>query len=109
MDSILLSVKKVLGINPDFKAFDQDLIIHINSALSVLSQIGVGPDAGLFITGTNETWDDIIPEGKPLEMIKSYITMKVKILFDPPTGGALESANRVIDEFEWRINVAAES
>lgn len=109
MDSILLSVKKALGINPDFETFDRDLIIHINSALSVLSQLGVGPDSGLYITGPNETWDYLIPSEKPLEMIKSYVAMKVKILFDPPTGGALESANRVIDEFEWRINVAAES
>lgn len=109
MDSILTSIKKLLGIAEDYEHFDQDLIIHINSVLSVLTQLGVGPSEGFSIEDENATWDDFIPEDKRLSSIRSYVYMKVKLLFDPPlSSSVMESMNRMISEFEWRLNVAAE-
>ena len=109
MDSILTSIKKLLGIAEDYEHFDQDLIIHINSVLSVLTQLGVGPSEGFSIEDENATWNDFIPEDKRLSSIRSYVYMKVKLLFDPPlSSSVMESMNRMISEFEWRINVAAE-
>ena len=109
MDSILTSIKKLLGIAEDYEHFDQDLIIHINSVLSVLTQLGVGPSEGFPIEDENATWDDFIPEDKRLSSIRSYVYMKVKLLFDPPlSSSVMESMNRMISEFEWRLNVAAE-
>lgn len=109
MDSILTSIKKLLGIAEDYEHFDQDLIIHINSVLSVLTQLGVGPSEGFSIEDENATWNDFIPEDKRLSSIRSYVYMKVKLLFDPPlSSSVMESMNRTISEFEWRLNVAAE-
>ena len=109
MDSILTSIKKLLGIAEDYENFDQDLIIHINSVLSVLTQLGVGPSEGFSIEDENATWNDFIPEDKRLSSIRSYVYMKVKLLFDPPlSSSVMESMNRMISEFEWRLNVAAE-
>ena len=109
MDSILTSIKKLLGIAEDYEHFDQDLIIHINSVLSVLTQLGVGPSEGFSIEDENATWNDFIPEDKRLSSIRSYVYMKVKLLFDPPLSSTvMESMNRMISEFEWRLNVAAE-
>lgn len=110
MESILTSIKKLLGIAEDYTHFDADIIMHINSVLMVLTQIGVGPSEGFSITGDVETWDNFIPEGQSLEAVKSYVYLKVKLLFDPNmTGAVLESTNALIREFEWRLNVAAES
>ena len=109
MDSILTSIKKLLGIAEDYEHFDQDLIIHINSVLSVLTQLGVGPSEGFSIKDENATWNDFIPEDKRLSSIRSYVYMKVKLLFDPPlSSSVMESMNRMISEFEWRLNVTAE-
>ena len=109
MDSILTSIKKLLGIAEDYEHFDQDLIIHINSVLSVLTQLGVGTSEGFSIEDENATWNDFIPEDKRLSSIRSYVYMKVKLLFDPPlSSSVMESMNRMISEFEWRLNVAAE-
>ena len=109
MDSILTSIKKLLGIAEDYEHFDQDLIIHINSVLSVLTQLGVGPSEGFSIEDENATWNDFIPDDKQLSSIRSYVYMKVKLLFDPPlSSSVMESMNRMISEFEWRLNVTAE-
>lgn len=109
MDSILTSIKKLLGIAEDYEHFDQDLIIHINSVLSILTQLGVGPSEGFSIEDENATWNDFIPEDKRLSSIRSYVYMKVKLLFDPPlSSSVMESMNRMISEFEWRLNVTAE-
>ena len=109
MDSILTSIKKLLGIAEDYEHFDQDLIIHINSVLSVLTQLGVGPSEGFSIEDENATWNDFIPEDKRLSSIRSYVYMKVKLLFDRPlSSSVMESMNRLISEFEWRLIVAAE-
>lgn len=106
-ESILQSIKKLLGIEPDYTYFDQDLIIHINSVLSILSQIGFGPEEGFFITGETETWDDLFDESNPqMQLAKSYIYLKVRLMFDPPLNSTvINSINAQIAELEWRLNV----
>ena len=110
MDSILTSVKKMLGIAEEYTHFDVDLIMHINSVFLVLTQLGVGPPKGYSIANEYDVWNDFIPESAGLDMVKSYMYMKVRLLFDPPTSSAvMEAMNRMISEFEWRLNVAVES
>ena len=105
MDSILDSIKKLLGITEEYKHFDPDIIMHINSAFFTLNQLGVGPDEPFKIEDNSDTWDDFV-SGQNIEAIKSYIGLKVRTLFDPPTNSALLSAmNEQIKEFEWRLNV----
>lgn len=110
MESILTSIKQLLGIEDD-NHFDDDIIKHINSVLMILNQIGVGPAEGFKITGDYETWNDFIPEDQNLEMVKSYVYLRVKSLFDLSTtsSAVIDSMNRASTEFEWRLNVAAES
>lgn len=110
MESILTSIKKLLGIAEEYTHFDTDLTMHINSVLSILTQIGVGPSEGFSIKDKEDTWTDFIPESQKLEFVKSYVYMKVKLLFDPPiSSAAIESTNRLTSELEWRIQVAADS
>ncbi len=109
IDSILTSVKKLLGIGEDYTQFDMDVVMHINSALSVLTQLGVGPSDGFLITDSTAVWTDFLEESKKLEMVKTYVYMKTRVVFDPPSSSAaLEAMQRQIDEFEWRIRVEAE-
>lgn len=109
MESILTSIKKLLGIAEEYEHFDADIIMHINSVFSILTQLGVGPSEGFSISDKFATWDDFIQNDPKMEMIKTYVYMKVKILFDPPSSSALlEATNRSISEFEWRLNVAVE-
>ena len=109
-DSILTSIKKLLGITEEYEHFDQDIIIHINSVFMILNQLGVGPSNGFSITDKTAVWSDFISEGSNLESVKSYIYLKVRLLFDPPTTSAvMESMNRMISELEFRLNVSAES
>ena len=109
-DSILTSIKKLLGITEEYEHFDQDIIIHINSVFMILNQLGVGPSNGFSITDKTAVWNDFISEGTNLESVKSYIYLKVRLLFDPPTTSAvMESMNRMISELEFRLNVSAES
>lgn len=108
-ESILNSIKKLLGIVKEDTDFDTDIIIHINSILSVISQFGVGPAGGYSITGESERWSDFLKEDKLLNSVKTYVYLRVRLLFDPPSSSAvLESFNRTISEFEWRINLSAE-
>ena len=110
MESILTSIKKLLGIAEEHTQFDADLIMHIHSVFSILTQLGVGPSNGFSIEDDSATWDEFIPEGQNVELVKSYIHLKVKLLFDPPlTSAVIEAMNKNIGEFEWRLNVAAES
>lgn len=110
-DSILNSIKKLIGLDPDYAEFDTDLIIHINSVFLDLEQLGAGSQEGFFIEGSTETWEDFLPDDPlVLNSIKSYMCLKVKKLFDPPTSSsAMDSLNSLIDRFEWRINVAIEN
>lgn len=110
MESILISIKKLLGIDADYDHFDADLIIFINAVFPVLSQLGVGPAGGFLIMDDSATWDDYIPDRKNLSFIKSFIHLKVKLIFDPPaSSAAIKSIEDQIDELEWRINVEAET
>lgn len=110
MDSILISIKKLLGITEDYDDFDADIIMHINSVFMVLRQLGIGPERGFSISDDSAIWADFIPDESMFEAVKSYMCLKVRLLFDPPTSSAvMESINRQISEFEWRLNVAAES
>ena len=109
MDSILTSIKKLLGISEDYEHFDQDIIMHINSVFMILTQMGVGPAEGFRIEDDSTTWSDFTSDLKVLESVKSYMYLKVRLLFDPPTSSSvLDSTNRLISELEWRLNVAGE-
>ena len=110
MNSILTSVKKMLGIPAEYTYFDPDVIMHINSVFTILTQLGVGPEDGFSINDESAIWSDFIKDDKKLESVKSYVFLKVKSLFDPPTSSSvLEAANRMISEFEWRLNVTVEN
>ena len=109
-DSILTSIKKLLGITEEYEHFDQDIIIHINSVFMILNQLGVGPSNGFSITDKTAVWSDFLSDETGIESVKSYIYLKVRLLFDPPTTSAvMESMNRMISELEFRLNVSAES
>lgn len=107
MSSILQDVKKMIGPSASYDAFDQELIIHINSVFSILKQMGVGPQDETFkITGDREEWYDFFEEGENLEMVKTYVYLKVRLIFDPPQSSSVSDAfNRQISELEWRLNV----
>ena len=106
MESILTSIKKMLGISKEYTHFDEDLIMHINSALAVLGQLGVGPSEGFFIEDDTAVWSDFVPDMNKLQFIKTYVYQKVKLVFDPPSSAAaLQALNESIKELEWRINV----
>ena len=110
MESILTSIKKMLGITEEYEQFDADIIMHINSVFMILTQLGVGPSDGFSIKDKTNTWDEFIPTDNGLEAVKSYVYMKVKLLFDPPLSSTvMESMNRMISEFEWRLNVQSET
>lgn len=109
MDSILNSVKKMLGITEEDTSFDEDIIMHINTVFMIIHQLGAGPVGGFSIVDEESTWDDYFGEEQPLESIKSYMYLKVRSIFDPPTSGAVkEAVNNNIKELEFRINVAAD-
>lgn len=111
MESILTSIKKLLGIAEEYDHFDSDLIFHINSVFSTLTQLGVGPSEGFLISDKYDVWSDFIPDdNKKIEAVKSYMYLKVKMLFDPPPNSAvIESTKEIIKEMEWRLNVASEN
>lgn len=110
MDSILTSIKKMLGIQEDYEHFDTDLILHINSVLMTATQIGVGPAEGFAIQDKTAVWADLTNDEKKLNAVKSFVYLKVKLLFDPPANSAaMQSLKELASEFEWRLNVAAES
>lgn len=111
MESILTSIKKLVGVNEDCTDFDTDIIMHINTVFSGLNQMGAGPEGGFYIKDKYPVWSDYIPKtNKNLEMIKTYVYLKVRLLFDPPTISALlESLKQLIAEYEWRISVEVDT
>ena len=110
MESILTSIKKLLGIEEDYVHFDADIIMHINSVLSILTQLGVGPSKGYSIKDANATWDEFITNPAKLELVKTYVYLKVRLMFDPPSSSsAIESMKQLISELEFRIIVAVET
>lgn len=109
-ESILTSVKMLLGIDAGYTHFDPALIMHINSVFSILTQMGVGPRDGFSITGAGEEWPSFITDKSCLNLVKSYVNKKVQLLFDPPLStAAIESVNQQIKEFEFRLFVAADT
>ena len=107
--SILTSTKKVLGIAADYTAFDQDIITHINTAFSTLTQLGVGPAEGFMIDDDAPVWTDFIGNDLQYNAVKSYVFLRVRMLFDPPqTSYLITAMERQIQELEWRLNVRRE-
>jgi len=108
-ESILLSTKKIVGVAEEYTAFDLDIITHINTALSTLTQLGVGPAEGFTIDDASELWHDFIEDDKQYHSVKSYVFLRVRQLFDPPATSYLIAAfDKQIEELEWRLNVHRE-
>lgn len=108
-DSILINTKKILGIAEDYTVYDFDILTFINSAFSTLTQLGVGPSVGFFITDDTDLWADTNLPNDQLAMVKTYVYLKVRYLFDPPATGYLtEAMENQIKEHEWRLNIFRE-
>jgi hypothetical protein len=106
MDSILNSIKKLLGITEEYTHFDEDIVIQINSAFSTLNQLGVGPESGFQIEDASTTWSEFLGNDPRLNFAKTFVQIKVKLAFDPPTSSALmDSYNRQLDELTWRLSI----
>lgn len=109
MDSILSSVKKMLGLTEEYDYFDPDIIMHINSVFMILNQLGVGPQNGFSISDKTSTWGEYLSDNSNLEAVKTYMYMKVRLMFDPPLSSAVTDAiNRNISELEWRLNASVD-
>lgn len=110
-DSILLSIKKLLGIDNSDDVFDLDILVNINSIFSTLYQIGVGEEEHYVVLGKNDTWNEVFKDCSELvDLIKLYTYLKVRVIFDPPTSSfVLDALNNQAKELEWRIQVQAES
>lgn len=108
--SILNSVKKILGLAPDYTVFDHDIITHINAVFFTLQQLGVGPVEGFMIEDNSETWDLFLSSDMPqVNAVKTYMFLRVRMLFDPPgTSYLINAMNEQIEEMEWRLNVRRE-
>lgn len=108
MDSILTSIKKLLGITEEYDCFDDDIVIHINTAFSVLNQIGIGPEDGFMIHDSSTIWDEFEIDKTILNLVKNYIHLKVKSIFDPPqSSSVLNAITSQLNELEWRLSVLA--
>lgn len=109
--SILTSTKKILGISDDYIVFDLDIITHINTAFSILTQLGVGPAAGFMIEDETAVWNDFDPieDAFNFNAVKSYVFLKVRQLFDPPaTSYLITAVDQQVKELEWRLNTYRE-
>ena len=107
--SILKSTKKILGLGDDYDVFDLDVITHINAVFSTLQQLGVGPAAGFMIEDDGPTWDDFLLKDPRLNNVKTYVYLRVRLLFDPPaTSFAISAMQEQIKELEWRLMVAVD-
>lgn len=108
-ESILTSIKKLLGITEEYEQFDPDIIMHINSVFMILTQMGVGPSKGFRISDKTAVWSDYITNDQNLDSVKSYIHLKVKLLFDPPlSSSVMECMKQLISELEWRLYTESE-
>ena len=105
-DSIFNSVKKVVGLLGDDGSFDEDILLHINSVVSTIRQLGLSIPADFYVRDDVQTWQDLLGEFRDLDLVKSYMTMKVRLMFDPPSSSfGLKSMEEMVKEYEWRINV----
>ena len=108
-DSILNSIKKLLGLTEDYHYFDADILMHINTAFMVLYQLGVGPSIPFSISDSSAKWSDFMGTSTDINGIKTYIYLKVRLVFDPPqSSAAMEAIKQNIAELEWRLNVTAD-
>lgn len=108
MNSILITIKKMLGLDETYKVFDPELVVYINTALMVLEQVGLGPN-GFTITGETETWEDFLTDISKYEGAKTYVYIRTRLAFDPPTNSSLlKSLEDTYKELEWRLNVKAD-
>lgn len=103
-ESILKTIKQLIGCPDDFEQFDLDLIVHINSAFATLTNLGVGPKEGYRITGADNVWSEFEDDAQKLSLIKDYVYIKTRLLFDPPISGSLmDSLKEQLNEMEWRL------
>lgn len=110
MESVLTSIKKMLGMGADYTVYDTDVMIHINSVFVDLKRLGVGPSEGFKIRGAYETWSDFTGDVIDFESVKTYMYLRVRLLFDPPTSSAaVEAMKAEADKYEWLLNVSAET
>lgn len=108
-DSILNSVKKILGLPESYTPFDPDVTMHINSAFSTLEQLGIGPIGGYMIEDESAVWDAFLGADPRLNSVKTYVCLRVRMLFDPPqTAHLIAAMKEQIQELEWRLNVHIE-
>ena len=108
-DSILMTIRKLVCGDPYADHFDTDLLVHINACFSILNQLGVGPENGFVVTDETQSWSSYIADNYSLNMVKTYVTLKVKKIFDPPlTSSVLEAMDKEISQLEWRLNVAVD-
>jgi hypothetical protein len=108
-DSILMTIRKLVCGDPYADHFDTDLLIHINACFSILNQLGVGPENGFVVTDETQSWSSYVADNRTLNMVKTYVTLKVKKIFDPPlTSSVLEAMDKEISQLEWRLNVAVD-
>lgn len=109
-ESILETIAKAIGIGENYDYFNQELIMHINTVLMGLRQIGIGPTTPYVVTDSTATWSDFLGEDKNFEAVKTYMCLRVKMLFDPPTSSSLMDAmNNQISEWEWRLSIEYET
>ena len=108
-DSILVTIRKLVYGDPYANHFDTDLLVHINACFSVLNQLGVGPEKGFVVTDETQNWGDYTADSAVLNLVKTYIALKVRLIFDPPlTSSVLDAMNKEINQLEWRLNVAVD-
>ena len=108
-DSILDSIKKILGMDSSYTPFDSDIILHTNSVFNILHDLGIGPTDGFMIMDNTTTWDAFVGTDLNLNQVKTYVYLRVRLLFDPPsTSFVIDSFNKQIEEFEWRLSVKRE-
>lgn len=108
--SILADTKKVLGVQDSDKSFDPDILMHVNSTLVIVKQLGLGPDPMIYLEDDSKTWDDLALTPEQLNLCKTYMFLRVKMLFDPPTMGFLITATQEqLTEYEHRLSMEREN
>jgi len=109
-ESILDSTKKTLGLVPEYDVFDLDIVMHINTVFFTLNQLGIGPAEGYSIQDEHDEWSTFLGTDPLLNSVKSYMYLRVKLLFDPPDRSyVLEALKQQIQELEWRLSAYRES
>ena len=110
MDSILNTIKKMMGYDEDYDVYDTDLVVHINTVFMELNQLGVGPEECFMIEDDGEEWSEFLGEDTNFEAVKTYIYLKCKLVFDPPTTSfGVDAINKQLERLEWRLNWQAET